>query len=203
MKETQKMVGRKEEEEVENMGEVEEMVEFVDKTLRDEGIEVEERYKLERLAKAICDIEDENDRLETLDIGELTERICSLNWGYQKTSIEETEISDELRKEISDETKYLPIFGYNGEDLSGIESKAELKELLIGIVKDEIITLDDEYDESDVYEALADIFGSETLAEVSTANEDTHTTISVKRIVDLNRYYLTIDDNYQIKAIEL
>ena len=182
------------------MKEVEEMIEFVDKTLRNEGVEIGERYKLEKLAKAICDIEDEDDELETLDIGELTERICDLNWGYQKTPIEKTEISDELRREISDETKYLPIFDHDGEDLSAIESKSELKELLIDIIKDEIILRDDECDESDVYEALADVFGSETLAEV-TINEDT--TISIERIVELNRYYLTIDDNYQIKAIEI
>ena len=184
--------------------EIEEIVEMIDEMLRNEKIEIDEKEELEKLAKAVYDAESESSDLNALDVGQLTEKLCDLNWGYGKTPIEEADVDDKLREEIEAETDYLPFYQYDdGLNFADAKTKAELKEMLIDAIEEEIAERENDFDDTRVYELLADVFGSETLAEIDATREDNYTTISVEKISDVNKTYLTIDSHLETKAIAL
>jgi len=87
--------------------------------------------KIEEAAKhEACD-------LSSLDIEELTDAISQLNWKYERVPIDNADIPEQLRKEISDETEYLPVSSY--EDYSNVQTRAELRKILEDIVEEEIV----------------------------------------------------------------
>jgi len=150
--------------------------------------------KIEEVARQeACDLSD-------LDIEELTDAISRLNWRYERVTIDDADIPEQLRNEISDETKYLPVSSY--EDYSDVQTKAELRKILEDIVEEEIVSLESEYDDIDVYNALSDVFHTEKIAE-TTLGEGEWMTVSVEKIKHVNKYFIVFEKADGVRAIKI
>ena len=180
-----------------------ETIEMLDKILKERDVEIDDKEVLEDIAKALVESSEESE-LDKLDIEELSDVLIELDSDYQKTPVEDARIRKEVKEELKGEIDYVAEFYSDDIDYFDLESKDELKGHLIDIITDRIWGYEHEFDDTELYKALRDSFGSETLASTLVTNQknDELVEVELEKINTLNRHYLTIDEP-KFQAISL
>jgi len=180
-----------------------ETIEMLYEILKEKNVEVDDKAVLEDIARALVESSDESE-LNKLDIEELSDILVEMDSDYQKTPIEDARIRPEVREELKGEADYVAEFYSDDIDYFDLRTKDELREHLGDIIVDSVWGLEREFDDTEVYKALRQAFGTEMLATTLVTNKKTDELVEVelKKINTLNRHYLTIDEP-KFQAISL
>jgi len=186
----------------EEVNEMRETIEMLDKTLQEKNIRADDKEKLEDIAKALIDSEEEESELDQLNIEELSDILTKLDNDYQKTPIQDARITEKVKEELKDEAEYVAEFYSADVDYYDLKSKEEVKEHLQYLVAEEICHLEHESNDTDTFEALSQVFGSETLASTHLTSDNERVKIELEKINTLDRHYITVEDQ-RFEAIRL